>query len=100
MLTHLKPLEHLAHTQCNVTLPRQAALGARRRLPNRRQLAFGRLQERFPGTPPLVGQCRIVTGNQPLVGIGGRGEFDEVGVGKVPEVQRAAVNQGADRRVT
>src|SRR5207237_10693283 len=100
MLAHLESLEHLAHAQRNVALSRQPALGARRSLPNRLQFAFGRLQERLAFAPPLVGQWRIVTGNQPLVWISRRGEFDEVRVDKAPEVQRAAVNQRPDRRVT
>src|SRR5262245_24729245 len=99
MLAHLEAVEHLAYTQGNLILPCQAALGARRSLPNRLQFALGRLQERLPCAPALVGQRHIVTGNQPLVWIGRSAEFEEVCVGKAPEVERAAVDQRPDRRV-
>src|SRR6516165_11796946 len=98
MLAHLEAVEHLAYPQGNLVLPCQAALGARRGLPNRLQLARGRLQERLPFAPSLVCQRCIVTGHQPLVWIGRSGEFDEVRVGKAPEVERATVDERPDRR--
>src|SRR5262249_31847334 len=51
------------------------------------------------GAPALVGQRRIVTGNQPLVWIGLHSQFEEVRVGKAPEVECAAVDQRPDRRM-